>query len=371
MRSKRLRGRGRVHGPYQERGGWRVVAITHEGARTSSLCASEAEAQRLAVDFRAELDAKDSTVVAAIDEYLLAKLADGDEPIKPQSARTLGFRLKAMFANEFDTLVGDLTPRDGQAMYDRLRAKPRQANDTHRNTLAASKAFLAWCMDRGYSARNALADVAGVGKRSTGKEQLRTDEARKLLAMAIRMAKMGDQGALAAATVLLVAIRASECAAIVARDIDDGGRILVIPRSKTAAGVRRLEMPRWLGALLRRAAEPSGRAFPDRDRHWVLYHVKRLCRAAGVPEVTAHGLRGTHATIATTGGASSSVVAASLGHTHVRITERHYTRADATDAARSRRALKALGSSSAKVPKRTSEPSSSKRKNRRTSNDSA
>ena len=341
MRAKRHRGRGRVHGPYQERAGWRVVAITHEGARTSSLCETEAEAQRLAVDLRAELDAKDIAVVAAIDEYIAAQQVRPTKPIKPQSAATLGFRLRAMFAAGYDMMVGDLSPRWCQDAYDDLRAKPRQANDTHRNTLAASKAFLAWCMDRGYAARNPMAGVTGVGDRNVGKAQLTTDESRDLLPLAVKMAKRGDRGALATATVLLAALRAGECAAIVARDVDDGGRILIVPKAKTAAGVRRLEIPQWLGKLLRGAADASGRVFPG-DRHWVRYHVQRLCRLAGVTKVTAHGLRGTHATIATTAGASSAVVAASLGHTNVRITQRHYTKADATDAARSRRAQAAL-----------------------------
>lgn len=348
MRSKKHRGRGRVHGPYEERGGWRVVAVTHEGARSSSLCETEAEADELVVDLRAELDAKDIAVTEAIDAYLLAKQADGDKPIKPQSAGTLGFRLRAMFAEDADRMVGDLTPKGCQAAYDRLRAKPRQAVDTHRNTLAASKAFLAWCMARGYAARNPMADVAGFGQRSVGKEQLRTDESRTMLDLAVARAKAGALGPLAAATVLLAAIRASECAAIVARDIDDGGRILVIPKSKTKAGVRRLEIPRWLGRMLKANAEKhGGPAFLNRkgqpaDRHWVLYHVKRICGLADVPTVTAHGLRGTHATLAVDGGASSAIVAAALGHTHVRITERHYTKSEATDAARSRRAHKAL-----------------------------
>jgi integrase len=388
MRDKRLRGRGRVHGPYRERGGWRVVVVTPAGEgdagkeqRRSELCETEAEAQRLAVDLRAELDAKDATVVEAIDEYLAAKQSpDATRPLKPQSAKTLGFRLRALFAAEYDAMVGDLTPRRCQAAYDALRAKPRQRADTHRNTLAAGKAFLGWAMTRGYAARNPMADVAGVGQRSVGKEQLRQDESRKLLGLAVELAKAGDLGALATATVLLAAVRAGECAAIVARDIDDGGRVLVIPRAKTAAGVRRLEIPQWLGRLLRSAAEANdGRAFVARkgqpaDRYWVLYHVGRLCSLAGVPRVTSHGLRGTHATLATTGGASSAVVAASLGHTNVRITERHYTRPDATAAAQSRRAREALGRGPKRVPRsvpqRGSESRSTKRKNRSLPNDS-
>lgn len=338
------RRRGRVHGPYQERAGWRVVVVPLEGERTSEVCESEADALQLLADLRAELGAKDATVSEAIDEYLAWKADPArDRPLKPGSVVTLRFRLKGMFEPEYDRLVGDITPRVGQALYDQLRAKTRQRVDTHRNTLAAGKAFLAWCAARGYAGGNALAGVVGVGERAQGKEQLRVDEARAFMTLAVKLAKEGDLGALAAVTLLVVGIRAGECAAIVARDIDDGGRVLVIPKSKTKAGVRRMVMPRWLGRLLKAAADPeTGAVFPGRDRHWVHYHGRRICRLADVPEVTAHGLRGTHATLAIDGGASADVVAATLGHTNVRITQRHYTKAEATDAARGRRAQDAL-----------------------------
>ncbi len=44
---------------------------------------------------------------------------------------------------------------------------------------------------------------------------------------------------------------------------------------------------------------PDARLFPH-GRQWILYNIKRLCRPAGVPEITAHGARGLHATIDST-----------------------------------------------------------------------
>lgn len=361
------RPRGRVHGPYQERAGWRVVAVTHEGKRVAEVCASEAEALRLVVDLKAELGAKDATVTEAIDEYIAWKQVNGDRPLQVQSADTLRHRLNALFAGRFDTFVGDLSARDGEAMYEALREA--QANDTHRNTLAAGKAFLGWCAERGYAGGNALGEVSGRGPRSVGKEQLTTDEAQLYADKAIELARAGDLGAVAAATVLYAGIRAGECAAIVARDVDNGGRALIIPKAKTKAGVRKMIIPQWLGRLLKASAGEGGRVFPGRDRYWVRYHVSRVCRLAGVPEITAHGMRGTHASLAVTGGASAEVVAATLGHTNIRITQRHYTKAEATDAARGRRAHGALKSRSARVPQTPSAGSKSKRKNRGKPND--
>jgi hypothetical protein len=76
--------------------------------------------------------------------------------------------------------------------------------------------------------------------------------------------------------------------------------------------------------------DASARLFPH-SRHWVRANVKRLCRKAGVPEVTAHGARGIHATIAAQMGATSHLVAAALGHGSTTVTERHYIRPGALE----------------------------------------
>jgi integrase len=336
MRQERRRRRGRVNGPYQERGGWRVVCVPADGERFTRLFASEAKASRFAADLRAELNAKDATLTEAIDLYLGSMAERG---LKVGTIKTAGFRLRAMFDDLGEVMVGDLSPKGCQAAYDRLRAG--QKADTHRNTLALAKAFLGWCAKQGYAGENAMEDVEGKGERSVGKEQLRIDEARRLMRTCLELAMEGDAGALATLVILLLGIRASECAAIAARDIDDEGRLLWIPVSKTRAGIRRLVMPPDLGKMLA-AQAGDGRAFPDADRYWVHYHVKRLCKLAKVPEVSPHGLRGTHASLAVRGGASSEIVAASLGHTSTRITERHYTREDATAEARSMAAQRNL-----------------------------
>jgi integrase len=55
-------------------------------------------------------------------------------------------------------------------------------------------------------------------------------------------------------------------------------------------------------------------------RDWPRENVQRICRLADVPEVTAHGLRGTHATLAEEEGATGDLVARALGHEHVSTT---------------------------------------------------
>ena len=75
-----------------------------------------------------------------------------------------------------------------------------------------------------------------------------------------------------------------------------------------------------------------------------MYNVKRLCRSAGVPEVTAHATRGIHATIATQVGTTSHIVAMALGHGNDQVTKRHYIRRGAAEQASRDRFLDRLGS---------------------------
>jgi integrase len=56
----------------------------------------------------------------------------------------------------------------------------------------------------------------------------------------------------------------------------------------------------------------------------VLRAVKRCCEAAGVPVVTAHGLRGTHAKVAREVGVSGVLLAAAMGHESEATTTEHY-----------------------------------------------
>ena len=67
-----------------------------------------------------------------------------------------------------------------------------------------------------------------------------------------------------------------------------------------------------------------------------------MCERAGVPVVTAHGLRGLHATLATEAGATSALVAAQLGHAGTAVTERHYTDRTAKESATTARVLRVL-----------------------------
>jgi integrase len=166
-------------------------------------------------------------------------------------------------------------------------------------------------------------------------------EARRYIEVAL--AESSREG-IAAAMALLMGMRASEITGRQVRDVDDGGRVLWIERAKTRRGDRHLEVPEVLRTPLlelcagRKSTEPL---FGDVDRHWVGYHVRRLCDKASVPVICPHGLRGTQASIAVQA-APIEHVAAALGQSGPAVTRRHYLASGAEQRGRGRAANSVL-----------------------------
>ncbi len=89
--------------------------------------------------------------------------------------------------------------------------------------------------------------------------------------------------------------------------------------------------------------KPSeAKLFGHHWRDWVRKWVNRICQSAGVPKVTAHGMRGLHSTLAVENGVSAHVVAASLGHESSATTMQSYVRPEAAAGARQRRVMTVL-----------------------------
>lgn len=176
------------------------------------------------------------------------------------------------------------------------------------------------------------------------------DESRKLQAKCHELGSR-DPGAVITLGYLLLGERASELVSCDVRHLDDGGALLWLPGTKADAARRRLIVPHELRPMpLALAADRPGhqplflsvasRRWPA-GRRWTrtmaYYHARRLCRAAGVPELGPQGLRRTQATIATEAGETGLAVARHLGHTigeAPAVTRRAYVgRAAATQAA--------------------------------------
>jgi integrase len=271
---------------------------------------------------------------------------------RPTSVTTTRRRLEAFF-DDVDQALTSLTVARCKTLYG--KASESYAVDSHRNMLAEAKTFLNWCVLQRWLARNPLDTTTGIGRRRHGKPQLRIDEARTWLARALELARGGNEGATAALCTMLLGMRAGEVVSRVVRDVDDGGRRLWIPDSKTEAGRRTLEVPELLQPLLLELVakrklqaeldlgqDHQALLFGAHWRDWPRECVQTICRLAKVPVVTAHGMRGLHATLALAAGQSGHQVAAALGHESVSTTEQSYAAPGAAAGAAAQRAWRVL-----------------------------
>jgi len=346
----------RVLGPYyeSERNRWRIVVVEDGGARNSRFYPTEEEARTVIDGVKRELkELDDTTVTKAIDDYETYLKTEKENRAK--SYRETVRRLRAFFEPVREDLVTMIDAKRAVSLYEVFRGRMRKDGnpisvDYHRNALAESKTFLGWCVGKRWLGDNPLDGVEGKGKRRHGKPQLRVSEARKWIEHAVWRANQGEDGAVAAMVTLLMGLRASEIVTRVVRDVDDDGKLLWIPDSKTDAGRRTLQVPAVLQPLLQRlAADRIGNAplFVARegghhDRDWVREWVRRICDQAGVVKVCAHGMRGLHSTLAVEHGVTGHVVAAALGHESVTTTFESYASPNAVASARQNRALSVL-----------------------------
>jgi integrase len=363
----------RAYGPYREdlRKTTRYRVVVREKQKKDRVLffrdESAARAEVRQVNRAAAIDAS-PTVAEAMQAYQQHQTEAGN---RPTSIRRTMLRLNEFFGEVIDSPVIQIGATDCERLYTNLRLRRTKrgtliAPDSQLNALGSAKTFTRWLAKKRYTKVDVLADVEAVGRRRKGKKQLTTNEGRLFLAKALELASMGDVGATAAATALLLGLRASEVVGRSVRDLDADGAILNVTASKTATGIRRLEVPAALRPHLKRLAE--GRAadallfggkppktqgrkrrrasrplewsrFPDR---WLLSHVHRICDLASVPRVCTHALRGQHSSEAVAAGATGHLVAAALGHASFATTKAHYLRPEALASARTRRVELAL-----------------------------
>jgi integrase len=331
--------RERVLGPYAHHGGWRVVTVGADGRRRRRFFEERADAEH----YIGVVQAKIATIVHTTETARAAWVED--MTARKLAKRTLeGYQWAVKTFWPVAKPLRAVTSESCAARYRELIGA--MSIDSHRNALKMCRTFLKWCVGQGWFASNPMAAVEGVGKRRRGKPQLRHDEARAFYSHALDRADAGDPGAAAALICLLLSLRSeSEALALVARDVDDEGRLLWIDSSKTDAGRRVLEVPDVLRpALLALAEGKRGdeHLFRRRDRKWLWDEVARLCTEAEVPRISPHGLRGMHATLARQAGATGRLVADALGHASPRVTEDHYVDQEEAKKAERRRGMKVL-----------------------------
>lgn len=334
--------RGGVYGPYQHRRQWRVDVVGADGRRSVGLYETEAEALGVIRSAREKLGLVSGiTVQEALDKYEMYQRYEKEN--KPRSVEATRLRLKRFLGPVAALRLRQLTEDRCASLYRALVAE--LAADTHRNCLAEAKTWARWCIKKGWLTKSPLERVEGQGRRRRGKAQLRVNEARAWLEKAVELAEAGDDGAVAAMCCLFLGMRTTEVVERVGRDLDNGGALLWIDDSKTEAGRRVVEVPELLRGPLRRvasAADPGLALFPH-DRHWVRKQVQRVCRLAGVKRTTAHGMRGTIATIAVDAGLRLQDISRGLGHADTKITQAAYVQADAGREAQASAFLRLIG----------------------------
>lgn len=330
----------RVIGIYPNRGSWRVRIVGADGKRRSRTFPTRERAISYATLYRNDVVRSATTIGEALTHYEKHLVQKGN---KPRSYLETLRRLRAFFPDH-DLEIDLLTPIAAAAAY-RALVDGGASVDTHRNYLAEARTFLRWCVALRWLPRNPLEEVRGIGRRRHGKKQLRIDEGRKWETTALRLAR-SELGAVAALLTYYLGIRASEVMKAQARDVDDGGRLFWIEDTKTEAGRRQLAVPSALGVHLRRAARgkaPAALLFPGHWRDWPCAWVQRICEAAGVPEVTAQGMRNLHASLAVAVGMTGPAIAAAMGHESFSTTKTSYADHGAVDAAHRRRVAERLG----------------------------
>lgn len=334
----RRREPARVLGPYPQENQWRVIQIDAKGRRKSYVVDSKQAARRLIVKLRLDMDAR--TVEATLELWVQARLRSGDAA--PATIAEQVARILTLLGPTMSLRMAEVTERKAQALYQRITTQPSAKTGkplqpaTHRFYLSIVQRMWRWAQKQGYVQENPWAEVEPIGRVAAGKPQLRPAEARRFAAVAEAEAAAGSGLALAALCCLSLGLRASEALWITARDVDVEAGEVYVSGTKTAAARRRLKLPTNLAVLLGRAAaaRPPMERLCNATRQSLHVKVTALCAKAGVPRVCVHGLRGTHASLAVSGGASVEAVARVLGHTSTKMTLGHYISEEAATAAR-------------------------------------
>ena len=183
----------RVKGPYSERGGTRFrLRIVENSSKKDLYFSSQEEALAIMADLQRELGSiAQRRLGEVIDEYCSEKehLGRAKAQTCSDQRERLRFFLRdhleqdlkmltpAVAADLYRSAVQDPTPKTGRPM----------AAASHRFYLSLAKTLFAWALRKKYLSKNPFAEVQPVGRVSTGKPQLRIDEAQQFVTTGLRL----------------------------------------------------------------------------------------------------------------------------------------------------------------------------------------
>ena len=315
-------------------GDFRVVWVDN-GRRLSERFETYAKAKRGAM---AKLDGileKESiTVGAAMDLYEIHKRS---EQVRPRTILNLRNRLRAVFGQKPDTLLGSLTATECRKLFDAYAQAPiwwtvLKGREPRLPAVYALKKirdearrFFDWCRSEGHLQSPVNPWTFAIkGAPSRGKPQLQFGQIADFEAAALHRANAGNSGALAACIAFytgarsaeILSRRVSDLHAIRDQRMPDGFvHVLLIDDDRYAAGRfalkttqsrRPIPLPHHLWLLVERHVQglaPHSHLFgsdvrPERPfgHRWLNKAIVAICKAAKIDGVvSAHGLRGTRA----------------------------------------------------------------------------
>jgi integrase len=345
----------RIDGPYQNGPKWRLRIVLLSGERRyhPEQYEMKGQADRAKKALLAGAQRESGPVTKDVIEEYRAFLAETAKN-QPASIQTTIARLKGFLAGAMETPLSAISAKRAKELQVLHDIRPSRqgapgasiARETRRGTLGEVKTFMRWAAERGYASLAAFEELkldATRGrkeKRRRGKPKLRDHERIRWWAKALERAGAGDEAALAAMMCLDGNLRAGEVLHRQVRDVEGGGKRLVIDWGKTEDSDRTASFGDEVAALL--AAHIKGRPGeealirsvgahgPRKDRQgWLRKQCVRICSLAGVPRVTLHGLRGTGAE-RTLMRMVMALVQPTLGHRPgTSVTKDHYLGADA------------------------------------------
>jgi integrase len=363
----------------EQRQQWRVIPYLPDGRGRSRHFGSEADADAYVALWTHKLARlSEVTVEKAIALYEQKQLKKGNSP---ESVGDTSYRMRRFFEPVLKVRVASLTPERCKELYEgkwdgerllehglvtRPTFKKRDAEgrpigpplavDSQRNILLEAKTFGRWWAEQGWVAASPLEGVKGEGERNhggMGKTRLVRKEQKALFRKALELAAMEDEvvheRATAVLTQLLFATRSTDVILRQVRHIDLEDWTFEVKDGKTPASDRTFAIPKFMRPLYQRRMKSKredqyifGEGDKPHDRDWVRDSVHMVCRAAGVPLETAHGLKGAHAELARASGVTPEIVAHALAHKDKKTTRRSYQARGVEERATQGQVLKVL-----------------------------
>ncbi len=326
----------RVLGPYADRDKWRLIIIEN-GQKENQIYATKEEALHAQRKLAKAFLPRAPTIDTAIIDWGISRQQGGT--CKDLTIASQAMRVRFMLRDCIMEEITRITAKTAELLYEQHRTRPSKnglplAVATHIFDLKCVKNFFKWCVSHRYLVSSPFAEVRPIGKKRAGKPQLRIEEAKRFTDAGLSyFTETQNPLAIAALVAITMGPRASEVLNRTVRDLDNGGKILVIDSGKNERAKRRLDVPLFLQPILlqlARGRDPLARLFGlNTDgapwRRQSLYSiVHKICERAQVPRVCTHSLRGFWATTSVQIGTPSQAVAATLGHGSFAITERHY-----------------------------------------------